>query len=245
MDDSEALRAREGRPGLVARLSPHHLAITLVGIFVALLGIGVLLASFLLADLGADARTLTDRQIRFAVAIDAAALHAKAIANDERGFLLSGDEEFALQSDIRRGLALARFEDAIDASSGEHRAAVLDAQGGFDRWLAALEAEFDLYRSGEEEAAVDAALDQSRSLRREYEASLVRAQGLAQEGIRSAGDAVSSSSLLAIVVLVGYLLVAAAIGIALTGLFLLAARRATRAKGIAGAPDSRSGMQGT
>src|SRR5687767_6929230 len=148
--------ADEARPGILARLSPHHLAITIIGIFVALIGVGVLIAVLLIVDVSADASALHDRHVRYAVAIDAAALHAKAIANDERGFLLSGDEEFVLQSEIRQGLALARFADAIDAATPESRDAVVDARAGFERWLAALSSEFDLYRAGQEDEAVAA-----------------------------------------------------------------------------------------
>jgi methyl-accepting chemotaxis protein len=221
--------ARPTRVGLLARVSPHHLALTVVGSFVALMGVGVLIALLLIADLSADAAALADRQVRFAVAIDAAALHAKAIANDERGFLLSGDEEFILQMGIREGLALARFADAIDASSDSHRASVMDAQAGFERWLAAVTAEVDQYRSGEEEAAVAASLDQSRELRKEYEASLALAREFAQDGIRDASDSMSRSTLLAMFIMIDYLVLAIAIGIALTGLVLRTVRRSAQA----------------
>ena len=219
----------EVRPGILARLSPHHLAITIVGTFIALIGVGVLIAVVLIADVSADASATTDRHVRYAVAIDAASLHAKAIANDERGFLLSGDEEFVLQAEIREGLALARFADAVDASTEEDRDAVLEAQAGFERWLSAVWAEFDLYRAGETEAAVASSLGESRELRKEYEASLALAREFAQEGIRSASDSVSSSTLLAIFILIDYLVLAVAIGIALTGIVLRTVKRSAGA----------------
>jgi methyl-accepting chemotaxis protein len=221
--------ADDARPGILTRLSPHHLAITIIGVFVALIGVGVLIAVLLIVDVGADASAMTDRHVRYAVAIDAAALHAKAIANDERGFLLSGDEEFVLQSEIRQGLALARFADAIDVSTPESRDAVVDAQAGFERWLASLAAEFDLYRAGQEDVAVAASLAESRELRKEYEASLALAREFAAEGIRTASDSVSSSTLLAIFILVDYLVLAAAIGIALTGIVLRTVKRTAQA----------------
>jgi methyl-accepting chemotaxis protein len=212
---------------MLARLSTHHLTITIVGIFVALLGIGMLIAVFLIANVSSDAASITDRHARYAVAIDAAALHAKAMANDERGFLLSGDEEFALQMDIREGLASARFADAIDAATPRSRDAVVEAQSGFEVWLAAVERSFDLYRAGQQEEAVAISLGESRELRKGYEASLALAREHAHEGIDSASESISSSTTLAIFILVDYLLIALAIGVTLVGI-LLRIRRTAR-----------------
>jgi methyl-accepting chemotaxis protein len=72
-----------------------------------------------------------------------AALAAKGVANDERGFLLSGDPRFINEADRRintaRGWLTAAL--AADSSAGQRRA-ITAAHAGFERWVAAIRKEF-------------------------------------------------------------------------------------------------------
>ncbi len=101
--------------------------------------------------------------------LNSAALTAKAAANDERGFLLKGDADFAEE-------ALAR-KDKVDASlaaakavadSGESAARIDAIQAATDTWFGALESEFELYQT-RPQTAINLALNENRELRKAYE----------------------------------------------------------------------------
>src|SRR5262245_13013790 len=80
-----------------------------VASLVVLLVIAVAIAITLVVTIGHNA-SQAERQARFTDAVKAAALHAKGIANDERGYLISGYTEFLAQKDGRVELALAAFD---------------------------------------------------------------------------------------------------------------------------------------
>jgi methyl-accepting chemotaxis protein len=186
-----------------------------VGTLLALLTISVLVAVVLIVDLRGDAASFADRQVRYAGAIDLAALNAKAIANHERGFLISGNPEFIAEIEIGTGQARAAFVRAEDAASGDAELkAVNDSWSGFERWLTAVHTEIDTYQSGQRRSAVATSLGRTRALRKTYEQSLARAQVLGSNAIQSAETSVSDASLRSVAILVVYLLFALALAIA-------------------------------
>src|SRR5688500_5805374 len=95
------------------RVAPDPRVLVGLGSLVALLTGAVGVAVFLIVALENDTRVLSDRPFQYATAIHQAALDAKALANHERGFLVSGgNEEFAREheegtADAREAFAAA------------------------------------------------------------------------------------------------------------------------------------------
>jgi hypothetical protein len=206
------LRLRQG-----GRLSPDLGLLFGMGSLLALLAVAIVAAVLLIVDLNDDGTQLTDNEIQYATAINAAALNAKAIANDERGFLLSGNPEFVHEVETRTGRARAAFAVAAsEADSDAQRQAVIEANAGFERWLRALRGELATFRAGDRERAVATSLGPTRTLRKRYERLLAHAQELGADAVL-AGSSVSSVSTRSVAILLGYLVVALAIGIVVTG----------------------------
>ena len=211
------LAAVAGAPPAVvpSRVAPEVRTWAAAGTSLILLAVGVLLAAFLITRLGADAAELTDRQIRYATALSAAALNAKGIANDERGYLLSGNEEFLVEIDIRTATARDAFAQAAEAAGPEQRQRILEVYEAFELWLAAMEGDLAQFQAGDREEARAASLGPTRELRKSYEAML-STMALTESGVPSASAAVSDDATAAIAVLIGFLIVATAIGLLVT-----------------------------
>jgi methyl-accepting chemotaxis protein len=132
------------------------------------LGLGQLQLSSLSRVHGAKERVAT-KSAPYAAALAAAAKDAKAIANDERGFLMTGDAKFKQElaeriDKVHAALATAR-KATPDSDDVE---AVQTIQTGFDAWTAAIAKEFELY-ADDREAAMELALGDNRDLRKAYE----------------------------------------------------------------------------
>jgi methyl-accepting chemotaxis protein len=179
--------------------------------FLALLVVGVLISTFLMARLGDDAEDLAQRQVQYSTALSGAALNAKGIANDERGYLLSGNNEFLIEIDIRTGLARDYFDQAAEAADDAQSRRILQAYDAFERWLVALEDELAMFREGDREAARAASLGPTRQLRKEYEALLGTAT-LSESGVPNATASVSASASRSVTILIAYLVAAIIIG---------------------------------
>ena len=185
-----------------------------VGSLLALLAVAVGVAVLLIVSFEDDATDDAQRHVVYATAIHEAALHAKSIANHQRGFLLSGDPEFS--SEIRNETAEARskFELARSYAVGEsQRAAVQDSLSGFERWLRAMQGDLVTYRRGEREQAIQASLGSTRQLRKTYEQSLSDAYDLGVRSIDSATDSLSSSATRSVTFLLTYLALALVVGV--------------------------------
>jgi hypothetical protein len=185
-----------------------------VGGLLALLAASVLVAVFLILGLRHHESHLNDRAVPYARAVAAAALNAKSVVNDERGFLMTGDQKFIDEADRRVRSAGAWFAAAEAAASGPaQRRAVTDARTGFRRWVAAVHREFATFQSGNRRGPISASLGPDRALRKGYEGALGRAQALGEGAIRSADVSVASASSRSITILLVCLLVALAIGV--------------------------------
>ena len=91
-----------------------------IGGLLALLIISVVVAVLLITRLSGEQAQLYDRNIPYARATAAAALNAKSIANDERGFLLTSDPAFIEElggrvTKARVAFAAAGIEATTDA----------------------------------------------------------------------------------------------------------------------------------
>jgi len=117
--------------------------------------------------------------------VAAAALTAKGIANDERGFLMTGNGRFIEEADRRVQRARASFAVSAAAASGRgQQDAVAEARAGFERWVSAVRREFAAFRSGDRRGPTAASLGPNRALRKRYEAARARAQALGIGAIR-------------------------------------------------------------
>jgi CHASE3 domain sensor protein len=204
------------RPGGLGRGLPVGFKL-LAGIaFVfAMLAAAIVGAVFSLYSLSRDQAQLQERNVPYATAISSAALNAKGMANDERGFLISGDQEFLEEIEQRRLNVRTAFSVATITADGEAQIeAANDAQAGFERWGRALDKEIATFQAGDRAAARRASLGPGRALRKDYEASLAEAQSVAKIAIQHRRNSLASSGWA--IVLLGSLLIAAALGAAVT-----------------------------
>lgn len=184
-----------------------------IAVLVVLVAISAAIAVVLALGMRDDHERLHERSVPFAGAVGTAALHAKGIANDERGYLLSGDRLFVTQLEgriVRAQTALA--EAAATAQGPAQSAAVARARTGFERWVRALRAELSTFRSGDRAGSIDASLGPVRALRKSYEASLAEATALGERAVRAGGDSVRDASSRSVTVLL-----AVALGVSVVG----------------------------
>lgn len=101
--------------------------------------------------------------------VQSAALTAKAIANDERGFLITGDPEFPEEMKERtkklQATVNSMTSDAPDEASRQKSEQLGQALAA---WSASLEKEIELY-SSDKDAAIKMSIEETRPLRKEYE----------------------------------------------------------------------------
>jgi methyl-accepting chemotaxis protein len=136
------------------------------------------------------------------------------VANDQRGFLLTGDRTFIAEADQRVSEAMTAFDTATGAAVDRgRRQAVSEAAAGFERWIRAVYDEFAMFEAGDRQGAITASLGPDRELRKIYEQSLGKAQTLAESSIKSAADSVTAASSRSVWILVACLLVALVVGL--------------------------------
>jgi methyl-accepting chemotaxis protein len=201
-----------GRP----RLSPDVQVVVALSSLVAMLVVAVVIGMLLVSRVGGDALSTAERQLQFAMSVDDAALNGKAIANDQRGFVISGSEEFLAQIEVRARLAREAFAAAAQAADSAQRRALDEARTGFERWLIALDSDVAAYRSGDRAGPEPSSIGSTGNLRSAYESSLAEAQALAEHGVASATSAVSDASTRSVAILLAYLIVAVTIGLHVT-----------------------------
>jgi len=118
-----------------------------------------------------------------------AALAAKSAANDERGFLLSGTDKFAVEAQGRRTVETTALNAARDhASSTAEQAAVDATVTRLDSFNQALDGEFVLYRT-DPSAAIALSNGANRDLRKAYEQAFTDAVTLAKANVAAASAA--------------------------------------------------------
>ncbi|WP_433381077.1 methyl-accepting chemotaxis protein [Actinoplanes sp. CA-142083] len=148
--------------GKILAVAGVAIAGTLVTGTMALVGI---------ADLQGTRNSELQRGVPYITNLNDAALTAKAAANDERGYLIAGDASFkdealGRQDEVDKSLASAR---AL-GDAGE-QATVDKIKAATDAWFTAVEAEFTTYLT-DKGAAVKAAMNANRDLRKTYEGLL-------------------------------------------------------------------------
>ena len=104
--------------------------------------------------------------------LENAAVALKAIANDERGYLIGGDEKYVTEVKERRVVADKAIAQAGALAPSDGATAGLSTlTNQIGAWHTALDAEFALYPSNRK-AAIDAGLGANRDLRKTYEGTL-------------------------------------------------------------------------
>jgi methyl-accepting chemotaxis protein len=185
-----------------------------VGGLVALLVVSVVVAVFLITRLDGEQAQLYDRNVPYASAIAAAALNAKGVANDERGFLLSKDTAFIEELGGRATKARVAFASAMIAADADaQREAVTESREGFERWMQAVRTELKSFARGHHQGRLMDTMATTRALRKTYEESLARANALAVNALRSGETSVEASSSQSVTVLLACLIAALIIGI--------------------------------
>jgi methyl-accepting chemotaxis protein len=196
------------------RLASDTKVLAGVGALLALLAVAVAVAVILIVSLEDDANELSQRHVLYAAAIHEATLSAKGMANDQRGYLLSGEAEYLDQLRVRTDEARAAFAEATAFAVGEsQREAVRRSQAGFEGWLKALNADIAAYQRGSREEAITASAGSTRQLRKTYEQSLAHASALGASSIDSATTSISSSASRSVTLLLVYLALALVVGV--------------------------------
>jgi methyl-accepting chemotaxis protein len=157
------------------RLSVRARLATGFGLLVGMMGVLVAIALVLITGQQAAQREIAGKALPYLGGLSDASLAAKAAANDERGFLLSGDKKFSDEAVQRRaaqadGLARARAA-AVNADAV---ASVERIRAGLAAFNSALDKEFALYAT-DRQAAIAAAMGPNRDLRKAYEAAIADA----------------------------------------------------------------------
>jgi methyl-accepting chemotaxis protein len=185
-----------------------------LGGLLVLLAACSLVAIFLVLNLQHDETHLNDSDVPYAGAVGAATLNAKGIANDERGFLMTGDPKFMQEAEHRVTDARAAFATALgSAADARQRQAVEKARAGFERWVQVVHGEFEAFQDGDRQGAIAASLGPGRAMRKAYEASLTSAQTLGASSIQSARSSFAVALSRSLWIIVACLLVALAIGV--------------------------------
>lgn len=167
-----------------SRLPVGFQVVAVIGVLFAVLAASIVVAVLSLVSLSEDQGELQDKNVPYAVAIATAALNAKGMANDERGYLISGNPEFLEELEQRLLNVRTAFAEAVISADGERqREAVRKAHAGFEEWVWALRSEFKTFQAGKREAATNASLGRGRALRKDYEASLAEAESVASTAI--------------------------------------------------------------
>jgi methyl-accepting chemotaxis protein len=186
-----------------------------VGLLIALLALTLVVAVVSILSLREDQVALQDRNVPYAVGIATAALNAKGMANDERGFLISGNRVFLEEFDQRLvNVRTAFAEAAIAADDDAQHRAITQAHAAFERWVAAARKQFKTFQSGDRRKATQAALGPGRTLRKDYEALLAEAQAVATTAIQLRRNSFATSGWVPL--LLATLLVVLGLGFAVT-----------------------------
>jgi methyl-accepting chemotaxis protein len=196
------------------RLPIGYQAVLGVGGLLALLVVSMLIAIGLVTSLTHDETRLNGGDVPYTDAVAAAALAAKGVANDQRGFLMTGDPAFIEEADRRVDDARTAFAAAANtAADATKLQAIIEARTGFERWVAAVRGEFTTFRAGEHQAAITASFGPDRELRKTYEQSLAKAQSLGDSSIQAARSSVVAAESRTVQALWVCLILAVAIGV--------------------------------
>ena len=208
------------------RIATKLLLVTGVGIVVAAAVGGLSLGK--IDELRQSRQLEIGHAVPYITGLQNAALAAKAAANDERGFLISGEQKF--RDEVQERLAkvrasLAQADGA--ATTAEQRQAVAKIRQGIEGWFAAVGKELDQYAT-DKPGAIKAAFGPNRDLRKAYEKLLDAETTAAADQLRRGQDftrAVRAARLQVLVLLLTGLALALCFALYLARLIVVPLRR--------------------
>jgi methyl-accepting chemotaxis protein len=164
-----------------------------------------------------SAERLDDHYVPYATALDSVELSAEGMANDERGFLLTGNAAFVDDLHARAAEVRAGFASATGAAvTGDQRKAVQSASAEFERWAAGVTTEIAMYQAGQRQAAGAWSAGPGREMRGRYDTALAGATARTDRAIVSRMAALSTFASQSVALLVAALILALAVGVAVT-----------------------------
>jgi methyl-accepting chemotaxis protein len=164
-----------------------------------------------------NAERLDDHYVPYATGLATVELSADDMADDERGFLLTGNASFVDELHARAADVRAAFSSASRAAvTPEQHQAVASASAEFERWAAGVTNEIAEYRAGRREMARDWSLGPGRQMRTRYEVALTAATTRTHRAVASLQAALSSFASQSVAVLLAALILAVATGVAVT-----------------------------
>jgi methyl-accepting chemotaxis protein len=145
--------------------------VTGFGLVLALVGIVGAISFAQLGRLADRGEAVVSTDVPYTNAIYEVALAAKAAANDERGYLLKGEDKFLKEVEERFAKVDEHLAKAQAHAHGDNAQELQELDGKLKAWHAALKAEFEIYKT-DPEAARELALTTNRNLRKDYESML-------------------------------------------------------------------------
>jgi len=195
-------------------------------LLIALVAATTLFVQSNLSTLNGEAKTVGDRSVPFDQALGDIAVTVKAMANDERGYMMEPDQEYLDSIDERADSVAANFDTAAAvAPTAQLRAQIARIRGDYETWLAALRDELALAET-DRAAARTQALTESRDTRRAFEALIGEAQQASGAEVTRAFDVVDDKTASIRTILWG-VLVLLAVASGLIGFVLLRTIRST------------------
>jgi methyl-accepting chemotaxis protein len=196
-------------------VSDRNRALVAVGVLFAVLALAIAAAVLAIVSLGRERTVVHQENVPYAVAIATAALNAKGLANDERGYLVSGKPEFLTLLEQHVHNVRTAFAAAASAADRvRQHGAVERAHVRFEQWVSVVRGQLEAHRAGNREAATRAALGRGRVQRERYEASLADAEAAGLTPIQLPTGAFASSGWVAVFLL--SLILAVLVCVALT-----------------------------
>jgi methyl-accepting chemotaxis protein len=193
--------------------TPDTRVLLAIGSLLILLAGAILVAVLLIVRLADDATAVTDRQGRYVRAVHEVAIFAKGVANDQRGFLLTGKSVFLDELNERHLKAQAAFAVAARSAADEGQIlAVEEARIGYARWWKELNADIATFQAGDQRGSIARSLGATRELRKDYERALDLAYVLGVGSLEAEKTSVAKSSSRSVMFLLAYLVFALVVG---------------------------------
>jgi methyl-accepting chemotaxis protein len=171
---------------MLAAISGMSVRMRLAILFTSSLILMAAVMAFTLAsvtDLVAAHKRVAIEASEYMSGLSSAALAAKAAANDERGFLLTGDRKYADEARQRRTVEAAGLERARRAASGDaERDAVNRIEKGLADFNTGLDKIFAIHDT-DRDGAVALSIGPNRDLRKAYEQQFDAATKLGQDAV--------------------------------------------------------------
>jgi methyl-accepting chemotaxis protein len=152
-------------------------------VLLALMGVLVAIAVVSVNRLQEAQHEVAGSAVPYLQGLSDAALAAKSAANDERGYLMTGDQKYATEAVGRREAEKAGLAQARAAAANQAEASAVDAvDAALTNFNTALDAEFR-QAATDRDAAMQVSVGPNRDLRKKYETAFADAIELAKADV--------------------------------------------------------------